>query len=107
MYVFVKNFVKGCIACQQMKINTYPTTPLLQPIQIKESRPFGVVTVDFITNLPESKGYDSIMVIVDHNCTKGVILYPCHKTIDASETARVFVEQMFKRFRLPDSIISD
>ena len=87
MYVFVKNFVKECTTCQQMKINTHPTTPLLQPIQIKELHPFGVVTVDFITNLPESKGYDLIMVIVDHNCTKGVILHPCHKMIDTSETA--------------------
>jgi hypothetical protein len=33
MYVFVKNYVSGCATCQQMKINTHPSTPALQPIK--------------------------------------------------------------------------
>ena len=35
--------------------------------------------MDFITDLPISDGYDSIMVTVDHGSTKGVILEPCVK----------------------------
>ena len=27
MYVFVKNYVAGCALCQQMKVNTHPTSP--------------------------------------------------------------------------------
>lgn len=32
MYTFVKNYVDGCTACQQNKINRHPTTPPLMPI---------------------------------------------------------------------------
>ena len=40
------------------------------------------MTCDFITDLPVSSGYDSLMVIVNHRSTKGVISIPCHKMID-------------------------
>ena len=63
--------------------------------------------MDFITDLPPSKGYDSILVVVDHGLTKGVVLEPCHKTITAEETAQLFLNRVFSRFGLPDKFISD
>jgi hypothetical protein len=47
------------------------------------------------------------MVVVDHGLMKGVILIPCSKTIDAAGIATLFLEHVFKRFGLHDSIISD
>ena len=47
------------------------------------------------------------MVVVDHGLTKGVILCPTKKTIDASGVAALFSEKVFKRFGLYDKIISD
>jgi Integrase zinc binding domain len=32
MTIFIKNYVDGCVTCQQMKVNTHPTTPPLSPI---------------------------------------------------------------------------
>ena len=63
---FVKNYVKGCALCQQHKINRHPMNPPLQPVSAEHPRPFSLLTMDFITDLPVSDGFDSIMVMVDH-----------------------------------------
>ena len=77
------------------------------PITSHARRPFALVTTDFITDLPEVNGFDSIMVVVDHGLTKGVILIPCNKTIDALGSADLYLDHVYKRFGLPDIIISD
>ena len=63
--------------------------------------------MDFITDLPPSEGFDSIMVVVDHGSTKGVILEPCHKTIDATGTGTILLNSVYRRYGLPDKGISD
>ncbi|THG92682.1 hypothetical protein EW145_g8625, partial [Phellinidium pouzarii] len=106
--IFVKNFINGCAACQQMKINTHPTTPPLTPIPADPSAlPFQSVSIDFITNLPLSNSFDSLMVIVDHDSSKGIVLCPCNKTIDALGTALLYHQNVYRRFGLPKRIISD
>ena len=47
------------------------------------------------------------MVVVDHDVTKGVIIIPCNKTINALGTAKLYHENVFRRFGLPTTIISD
>ena len=85
MHTFVKNFVDGCTACQQAKINQHLTDPPLMPIKGSTmGQPFAQISYNFITNLPVSNGFDSLMVVVDHGLSKGVILCPCHKTIDVN-----------------------
>src|SRR5271156_5442779 len=63
--------------------------------------------MDFIMDLPLSDGFDSILVMVDHGSTKGVILSPCHKTIDSAGTATILLDSLYKRYGLPDKAISD
>ena len=63
--------------------------------------------MDFITDLPLSEGFDSIMVMVDHRYLKGVILEPCHKTIDAMDTTSILLNSLYRRYGLPDKAISD
>src|SRR5246500_2535098 len=103
----IKKWIEGCATCQQMKVNTHPTKPRIQPIKSNTTRPFQQVTCDFITDLPPSNGFDSIMVVVDHGLSKGVIYTPCTKNIDALGTAQIFIDQVWRRFGLPDIIISD
>ena len=45
--------------------------------------------------------------MVDHSLTKGVILTPCSKNIDAASIAQLFLSHVFKCFGLHDSLISD
>ena len=47
------------------------------------------------------------MVVVDHGLLKGVILCPCHKTIDTTGTAELLIQNVYQRFGLPDKGISD
>ena len=81
---FIKHFVDGCALCQQNKVNTQSTNPLLMPISSPTTLPFKQLSVDLITNLPPFNGHNSVVVIIDHRLTKGVILTPCSKTIDAA-----------------------
>ena len=104
---FVKHFIAGCAVCQQNKVNTHPTVPPLCLILSTISLPFKQLSVDLITDLPVSSGFDSVMVVVDHGLTKGVILAPCSKTIDAAGIAQLFFDFIFKRFGLHDTLISN
>lgn len=105
---FVKNYVQGCGICQQFKIDRNPSKPAFLPTEgSKSTRPFANCSMDLITDLPPSDGHDSILVVVDQGLTKGVILLPCKKTITAEGMAKLLLENLYKRFGLPDKIISD
>ena len=104
---FINAFIAGCAVCQQNKVNHHLTHPPLAPIPSSSLLSFKQLSVDLITDLPPSNRHDSLMVVVNHSLTKGVILIPCSKTIDATGVAKLFLHHVFKRFGLHDSLISD
>src|SRR6266850_2385780 len=105
---FVRQYVKGCAICQANKPITHRNNPPLHPITPqKEALPFQTIAIDFIVKLPTSDGYDSIMTVIDHDCTKAVILVPCQETIDAEGVAKLFKDRIFPFVGLPKKIISD
>ena len=71
MAVMTKQFTSGCTTCQQMKMNTHPTAMLLMLIKSHTHQPFQQVTMDFITDLLISNGFDSIFIVVDQGLSKG------------------------------------
>ena len=79
-----------------MKVNTYPS---VSPLMLIKANPYAylflIVTMDFITNLPESNGYNILYVIVDHNLTKVIVLIPCIKTIDTIKTAKLYHDNVY------------
>jgi len=82
--------------------------PALQPIDSSQNtRPFAQSSMDLITGLPPSDGYNAILVVVDHGLSKGVILVPTKDTMNSDETATLLQDNVFKRFGLPDKLISD
>ena len=104
----VQEYVKGCTDCQRNKVNTHPKKAPLMPITpIHEALLFQIIAMDFIIKPPESKGFDSILTITDHDCTKMLIAIPCRETINAKGVAELFLRQIFPRFGLPSKIISD
>ena len=106
---YVRQYVRGCSACQQMKIDRRPWKGPLQAIPGTENaKPFSQLSMDLLTDLPPSdEGFDTILVVLDHGATKGINLIPTRKTLDAMGTAELLRDNTFKRFGLPDSIISD
>jgi hypothetical protein len=104
----VMDYVKGCAECQRHKVNNRPTKAPLEPIWAKpEATPFETVAVDFITKLPVSQGYDSILTVTDHDCSKATIFIPCMEEISKEETAVLSAKHVFARYGLPTKIISD
>ena len=83
MRTFVHEYVKGCAHCQESKPITHSNTPSIQPIHPQSpTRPFSTIAMDFIVKLPVSQGYNSVLTIIDHNCTKLVISLPCKEEMD-------------------------
>ena len=105
---FVANYMKGCEDCQKYKINHHPLKASLQGIPgAKSNRPFSQISMDLITDLPKSGGNDAILSVVDHGLTKGIILIPTTKAADSKEIAKLLVDNLFKRYGIPDKVILD
>ena len=93
-----------CATCQTTKICPPVKVPL-QPNQIPQGI-WETITMDFITDLPVSNGYDSILTVVDRH-SKATILSPCHKTITAEQTSQLLLNNIWKCTGFPKAIISD
>ena len=78
MSKWVENYVKGCAKCQQNKALMHRTTIPPYKIDVPPlAQPFKVVAMDLITQLPNSHGYNAILTIVDHGCTRAALFLPC------------------------------
>ena len=107
MAQFIKRYVDGCAPCQQNKTNTHPTIPPLNPINSRETLPFKQISYNLITDLPISNSFDSLLVVVDHGLSKGVILCPTKKAITAKGVTTIIFRKLYTRFGLFNKIISD
>lgn len=73
-----------------------------------DTRPFRVITVDHIMDLPDTEEeHNAVQVVVDHDVSKGVVLSTCNKGITTVEVAKLLWWDVFSHFGLPDKIISD
>jgi hypothetical protein len=63
--------------------------------------------MDLITDLPPMEGSDSILVVVDQGLSKGVILCPTTKTVTIDGIGDLLHENLYKKFGLPDKMLSD
>jgi Chromo (CHRromatin Organisation MOdifier) domain/Integrase zinc binding domain len=108
MRTFITKYVQGCATCQSTKSGTTkPKVPLV-PIPPKQSyAPYSTIALDLITDLPESQGYDSILTITDHDCSKVAFFIPCNKTIDSEGIARCYAKEVFPHYGPPKRVISD
>ena len=63
--------------------------------------------MDFLGGLPKTQqGHDYLLVMVD-SFSKMTVLIPCKKTISGQEEAKLFFQNVWVHFGLPESIISD
>ena len=105
---FVMAYVRGCATCQSNKVNTWPNKPPIFPITSEcDALPFQTIAVDWITKLPQSNGYNSIMTVTDHDCTKAMIFIPCKETMGMEEMVELYTKNIVVHYGLPNKIISD
>ena len=104
----VEEYVKGCTSCQENKINTHQIKPHLSPITTNtNAEPFEVIAMDFIVKLPKSKGYDMILTITDHDCSKAAIFIPCNEMITTEGVVDLIIKHVFPHYGFPRRVISD
>ncbi|KAF1315744.1 Retrotransposon nucleocapsid protein, partial [Globisporangium splendens] len=77
----------------------------LMPIPIPEQC-WQVVSMDFITGLPLSEGYDAILTVVD-KLSKRAKYAPTHAKDGAPEAAKVFFDTIVHHHGLPEVVNSD
>ena len=67
--MFVKEYVKGCVICQQFKIDHHLSHPAFMPMEgSRSTRSFVYCSMDMITDL----SVVDLLVMVDQGLTKGV-----------------------------------
>jgi hypothetical protein len=99
---FVRQFVAGCEGCHRIEAARHPR------YGVNTNQPCKGVTMDFVTELPEStaSGYTDILVVVDR-LTKMAIYLPYHKDVDSPELVRRFFEQVICKQGVPSNIVTD
>jgi hypothetical protein len=91
--------------CNQTKVQHQRPFSELHPSETPEA-PCEVISVDFIVELPESHGYDTIMCVID-SLTKRAHFIPTHTTINVEGTALLFLKEVWKHHGTPWAVISD
>jgi transposase InsO family protein len=105
MQADIDHYTWNCHTCQCSKSNQHALFGVLRPLPIPEC-PWQDISMDFITRLPWSNGYDTISVVVDQ-LTKERHLIPYCTNIYAKELANLFIAYIFHCHGLPLMIISD
>ena len=101
----IKNYVKGCIACQKharkTKLDRVPITPV-----VRATASFEQVNIDLIgpLNPKSSRGHQYILCLID-SCTRWVEAVPL-RTLTARELCDALLS-IFCRIGLPRILISD
>src|SRR5260370_7271326 len=94
----------SCDLCQHNKSSHHSPYGDLIPLEIP-SHNWDSISMDFITNLPPSHAFDTLLVVVNH-LSKQAHFIPTIKSLDTSGLAQLFLSTIFKLHGLPSTIIS-
>jgi transposase InsO family protein len=98
-------FLKSCPTCQQAKTERVKYPGLLQPLQTP-SAAWQVISLDFIEGLPQSHGYNCILVVVDLFSKYNHFITMKHP-FSALLVAKLFMVHIYQLHGLPNAIVSD
>jgi len=105
MITFVKKYVTGYDMCQRMKnCAQQPFGPLV-PNKVP-NRPWEIISIDLIMQLPESNSYNAICVIVDR-LTKRVHFIPINNQFSSKDMVQLLYDKVYPLHGLPLQIILD
>ena len=101
---YIGQYVKTCNLCLQTKVQCRPPIRELALLPIPEFH-WDTISVDFIIELPESHGYDTVMNVVDSmsNMSHFILTHP---TITALGAARLFLAHVWKLHGLLRQVVS-
>jgi hypothetical protein len=99
----VADYMKMCLLCQQTKVFPSKAIGLLNPLPpLKE--PWEQITVDFIIELPESQGYDAVLVAANWHMKRAHFI-PSVSLVSTEGSAQLFRDHMWKHHGRTKKII--
>ncbi|MBW0548136.1 hypothetical protein O181_087851 [Austropuccinia psidii MF-1] len=105
MTQFIKDYVSSCQQCSRNKNINHKKFGFPKPLPIPNG-PWIFLSMHFITQLPFSSSFDSILVIVDR-FSKMAVFIPTMSSINSLDLAHLFTKNIFSKHGLPSSIVSD
>ena len=102
MPTLVKDYVSRYDCCAHFKGSNQALPGKLKSLDIPPG-PWKEIFTDFITDLPKSEGFDSIL-IVDDQFSKEVEFIPCTKSMSALDTAKLYLCHVWKHRGLPTGL---
>ncbi|KAK3574552.1 hypothetical protein QTP86_009552 [Hemibagrus guttatus] len=101
----VEGYIQACPTYAQAQTSRQLPEGLLEPLP-NPRRPWSHLSVDFLTDLPDSGGFTTVMVIVDW-FSKGCKLIPLKGLPTAMQSAEAMFNHVFRNFSLPKDIVSN
>ena len=101
----IQHFCATCSVCQRIKSDHRKKPGLLQPLPVP-NRPWEVVGMDYVTQLPDSNGYNAVLTFTDLY-SKMVHLVPTTTDVTAEQTAKLFLHNVYRLHGLPRVFVSD
>src|SRR5258706_2240955 len=102
---YITKFIAGCDVCNQTK--TFPMQKVGKLIANKVTdQHWQVISVDIIRELPASKGYNAVRMVLDH-LSKQIHAIPTVTSLDSTRVTRLFLEHIWHHHGLPEEVISD
>jgi len=101
----IKQYVKNYDICQRIKVVRHAPYGLMKPNEAPD-RPWKLISMDFIMDLPKSEGNDAILIVIDR-LTKMAHFLPCTKEMNARQFSELFMREIFRLPGLPKDIITD
>src|SRR5258707_880836 len=102
---YITKFVTVCDVCNQTKTFPMQKVGKLIPNKVLDQC-WQVISVDMIGELPDSKGYNAVLMVVDH-LSKQIHAIPTVTSLDSTRVTRLFLEHICHHHGLPEEVISD
>jgi hypothetical protein len=101
----IARYLRNCDTCARIKPARHALYGFLKTLPIPQRR-WESVSIDCIVGLPESSGFDAILLVVDR-LTKMAHFLPTAGTVDSKGTAALFRDGIFRLHGLPSDLVSN
>ena len=100
----VANYVAGCIMCQKVKADRHSRQTKLVRIPTA-NRTFVKIAIDLVVELPESEGFNAILIMADQ-FSKLQHYISAKTTWIAGDVANVYINEIWRLYKLLRHITS-
>jgi len=106
MFSQVAEYCNTCSTCQTCKPSNKNKIGLLSPLPAP-SQPWESISLDLITDLPETKNGNTACVTFVDRFTKMIHVWPCKTQVSSEDMVNIFIQSVFRLHGAPREIVSD